>query len=85
MRSRWLGVHALDLLEHRALSQWLLPITMQTTQGMALAQALVEAMRRRKIELPALGTMERLSVAADLKLTRSLLGRRQRYRASRVT
>ena len=58
--TRWLGLHALDLHEHRALSEWLLPIAMQTTQGMALAQALVDEMRRRKIVLPALGTIERL-------------------------
>ncbi|MEO6278293.1 Tn3 family transposase [Roseateles sp.] len=57
---KWLGLRTLDLHEHRSLSHWLLAVAMQTTQGMVLAQALVAEMRRRRVVLPAIGTIERL-------------------------
>jgi hypothetical protein len=70
--TRWLGLRALDLHEHRALSQWLLPIAMQTTQGHVLAQALVDEMRRRKIVLPTLSTIERLGAEAQTRAQRHI-------------
>jgi TnpA family transposase len=70
--TRWLGLRALDLHEHRALSQWLLPIAMQTMHAMALAQALVQEMRRRRIVLPALGTIERLCAQAYTRAQRRI-------------
>ena len=70
--TRWLGLRPLDLHAHRSLSQWLLPIAMQTTQGMVLAQALLEELRRRKIVLPALGTLERLCAEVHTRAQRRI-------------
>lgn len=70
--TRWLGLRALDLHEHRSLSHWLLAIAMQTTQGMVLAQALVAEVRRRRVVLPAIGTIERLCVEVYTRAQRRL-------------
>ena len=45
---------------YRAIAAWLLPIAMQTTQGMALAQAVVDELRKRQIVLPPVAAIERL-------------------------
>ena len=69
---RRLGLRALDLHAHRSLSQWLLPIAMQATQGMVLAQTLVDEMRRRNISLPARSTIERLCAEAHTRAQRRI-------------
>lgn len=70
--TKWLGLHVLDLHEHRALSQWLLSIAMQSTQGLVLAQALVTEMRRRLIVLPAIATIERLCAEVHTRAQRRI-------------
>lgn len=69
---KWLGLRPLDLHEHRSLSHWLLTIAMQTTQGMVLAQALVTEMRRRRLVLPAVGTIERLCAEVHTRAQRCI-------------
>jgi hypothetical protein len=70
--TRYLGLRALNLHEHRALSHWLLPIAMQSAQGLALAQALVTEMRRRRVVLPAVGTVERLCAEVQTRAQRRI-------------
>lgn len=69
---KWLGLRALDLQEHRSLSHWLLAVAMQTTQGLVLAQALVAEMRRRRVVLPAIGTIERLCAEVSTRAQRRI-------------
>jgi len=70
--TKWLGLRALDLHEYRSLSHWLLAIAMQTTQGIVLAQALVAEIRRRRIVLPAIGTLERLCAEVATRAQRRI-------------
>lgn len=55
---------------YRAIADWLLPIAMQTTQGMALAQAVVEELRRRQIMLPPVAVIERLCAEVSTRAQR---------------
>lgn len=57
---------------YRAIAEWLLPIAMQTTQGMALAQAVVEELRRRNIVLPPVAAIERLCAEVSTRAQRQV-------------
>jgi hypothetical protein len=70
--TKWLGLRTLDLHQHRSLSHWLLAIAMQTTQGMVLAQALVAEMRRRRVVLPVIATIERLCAEVYMRAQRRI-------------
>ncbi|MFG6449105.1 Tn3 family transposase [Roseateles sp. BYS180W] len=69
---RWLGLKNMGLTDHRSLSTWLMPIAMQSTQGIVLAQALVDEMRKRLMVLPALGTIERLCAEVQTRAQRRI-------------
>jgi hypothetical protein len=47
-----MGLKQFDQIVHREIAKWLLPTALQTTQGLVLAQAVVEELRRRRIVLP---------------------------------
>lgn len=57
---------------YRAVANWLLPIAMQTTQGMALAQATVDELRRLKVVLPPVATIERLCAEVSTRAQRQV-------------
>jgi hypothetical protein len=49
-----------------------LPVAVQTTQGMPLAQAFISELRRRRIELPPMATLERLCAVAATRAQRQI-------------
>jgi hypothetical protein len=51
--SALLGMEAFDRAHHREMIEHVLPVAVQTTQGMPLAQAVIGELRRRRIELPS--------------------------------
>jgi TnpA family transposase len=55
-----LGMEQFGRREYRSISAWVEPIALQTTRGVVLAQAVVEELRRRRIVLPPVPTIERL-------------------------
>jgi hypothetical protein len=55
-----LGMEQFATRHYRALSTWLEPTALQTTQGILLARAVVEQLRRRLVVLPPLAVIERL-------------------------
>ena len=55
-----LGVEQFGSREYRSISAWLGPLALQTTRGMVLAQAVIGELRRRRIVLPPVPTIERL-------------------------
>lgn len=61
-----LGLAQFGRQHYRALVERLLPVAMQTTQGIVLAQAAVDELKRRHVLLPAVAALEKLcaSVAA---------------------
>jgi hypothetical protein len=55
-----LGLKPLDRIVYRAIAKGLLPTALQTTQGLVLAQTVVEELRKRRIVLPPVPVIERL-------------------------
>ena len=55
-----LSLKQFDRVAHREIAKWLLPTALQTTQGLVLAQAVVEELRRRRIVLPPVLVIERI-------------------------
>jgi len=68
----WLQLSQFDRAHYRAVADWLLPIALQTTQGMALAQAVVDELRRRHIVLPPVATIERLCAEVSTRAQRQV-------------
>jgi hypothetical protein len=55
--SALLGMESFDRAHHHEMIEHVLPVAVQTTQGMPLA--LIGELRRRRIELPPMATVER--------------------------
>lgn len=55
------GFRAFDEEAHRELSAWLADVAAQTDSGLALVEALLEEMRRRRIAAPAISAAEGLA------------------------
>ncbi len=66
------GMQQFNIGHYRSLVEWLETIALQTTRGMALAQALVEELRRRLIALPSLAVIERIAAEAGTRAQRKL-------------
>jgi hypothetical protein len=58
-----------------ALTEWLTPLAMQTTQGMVLAQALAEELRVRHVLLPPIPVIEHLCATALTRAERATFER----------
>jgi hypothetical protein len=56
--------------DHRALSDWLLPIALTTVSGMAVAETLMMELRRQGIVAPGATVLERLVATALLRAER---------------
>jgi len=67
-----LGLSAFTRVHERELGEWLLPLAMQTTQGMILAQTGVEELRRRRIVPPTVATLERVCAVAATNAQREI-------------
>jgi TnpA family transposase len=72
------GWQAFGLHEYRQLSAWLTEQARSTDQGMALVALLIAETRRRRIVVPTLSVLERLTLAARAR------ARSQAYRALTV-
>ena len=57
---------------YRAIAEWLLPIAMQTTNGMALAQAVVDELRKQHIIVPPVAAIERLCAEVSTRAQRQV-------------
>ena len=67
-----MGIQQFNIEHYRSLVEWLETIALQTTRGLALAQALVEELRRRLIALPSLAVIERIAAEAGTRAQRKL-------------
>jgi len=67
-----LGLSAFAHVHERELAGWLLPVAMQTTQGMILAQTGVDELRRRRIVPPTVATLERICAVAATNAQREI-------------
>lgn len=67
-----LGMEQFGRREYRSISSWLEPIALQTTRGMVLAQAVVKELRKRRIVLPPVPTIERLCGEAATRAQRKV-------------
>jgi hypothetical protein len=67
-----LSLKQFDRVTHRQIAKWLLPIAMQATQGIVLAQALIEELRRRRIVLPPVPVIERLCAEVATRAQRQV-------------
>ncbi|MBB5411223.1 TnpA family transposase [Paraburkholderia sp. HC6.4b] len=67
-----LGLAQFSRLHYRALVELLLPVAMQTTQGMVLAQAAVEELRRRHVLLPPVAALEKRCAAVATRAQREV-------------
>ena len=54
------------------MADWRLPIAMRTTQGMAVAQAVVDELRRRHIVVPTGAVIERLCAEVSTRAQRQV-------------
>jgi hypothetical protein len=61
-----------DRASYRAIAEWLLPIAMQTTQGIALVRAVVDQLRKRQIVLPPIAAIERLCAQVSTRAEREV-------------
>ena len=57
---------------YRAIADWLLPLAMQTTNGMALAQAVVDELRKQHIIVPPAAAIERLCAEVSTRAQRQV-------------
>ena len=67
-----LGMEQFATRHYRALSAWLELTALQTTQGILLARAVVEELRRRRVVLPPLAVVERLCAEAATRAQRKV-------------
>ena len=68
----WLRLSQFGRAHYRAVADWLLPIALQITQGMVLAQAVVDELRRRHIVLSPVATIERLCAEVSTRAQRQV-------------
>ena len=61
-----------DRQHYRTLNEFLLPIAMQTSQGMVLAQAAVGELRRRCVLLPPMAALEKLCAGVATRAQREI-------------
>jgi Transposase and inactivated derivatives, TnpA family len=67
-----LGLVQFSRQHYRALVELLLPVAMQTTQGIVLAQAAVDELRRRHVLLPPVPALEKLCAAVATRAQREV-------------
>jgi len=67
-----LGMKQFATKHYRELSVWLEPTALQTTQGILLARAVVEELRRSRIVLPPLAVIERLCAEVTTRAQRKI-------------
>jgi hypothetical protein len=66
------GFQGLAQPDHRALSQWLLPIAMTTVSAVSVAEALMVELRRRGIAAPGVTVIDRMVATAMLGAERKV-------------
>jgi TnpA family transposase len=69
-----LGLAQFGQQHYRVLVELLLPVAMQTTQGIVLAQAAVDELRRRHVLLPPVTALEKLCGAVATRAQREVGG-----------
>jgi hypothetical protein len=67
-----LGLKQFDRITHREIAKWLLPTALQTTQGLVLAEAVVEELRKRRIVLPPVLAIERVCAEVATRAQRQV-------------
>ena len=67
-----LGLKQFDRSMHREIAKWLLPTALQTTQGLVLAEAAIEELRRRRIVLPPVLVIERVCAEVATRAQRQI-------------
>jgi len=67
-----LGLAQFSRQHYRALVDFLLPVAMQTTQGILLAQAAVDELRRWHVLLPPVAALEKLCAAVSTRAQREV-------------
>jgi Domain of unknown function (DUF4158) len=67
-----LGLKQFDRITHREIAKWLLPTALQTTQGLVLAEAAIEELRRRRIVLPPVLVIERVCAEVATRAERQI-------------
>ena len=67
-----LGLKQFDRITHREIAKWLLPTALQTTQGLVLAEAAIEELRRRRIVLPPVLVIERVCAEVATRAQRQI-------------
>ncbi len=66
------GYRAFSAAQYRELAVWLLPLALQSDQGMVLAQAVLEELRIRKIIVPPIPVVERLCAETSTRAQRQI-------------
>jgi len=66
------GYHPFSLASYREMTVWLLPLAMQSDQGMVLAQAVLEELRCRKIIVPPIPVIGRLCAETGSRAVRQI-------------
>lgn len=61
-----------DRITHREIAKWLLPTALQTTQGLVLAEAVVEELRKRRIVSPPVLAIERICAEVATRAQRQV-------------
>jgi TnpA family transposase len=67
-----LGLVQFTRRHYRRLSEFLLPVAMQTIQGIVLARAAVEELRRQRVLLPPIDALEKLCAAVATRAQREV-------------
>jgi TnpA family transposase len=67
-----LGLEQFGTKHYRAISAWLESTALQTTQGIVLAQTVVDELRRRLVVLPSLTVIERLCAEVATRAERKI-------------
>ncbi len=67
-----LGLKAFERAHLRIMLEWLMPLAMQTTQGIVLAKAVMDELRARRIVLPAIRVLELLCAEAATRAQREV-------------
>jgi TnpA family transposase len=67
-----LGLAQFNRQHYRALVEFLSPVAMQTTQGVVLAQAAVDELRRRHVLLPPIAALEKLCATVATRAQREV-------------
>lgn len=66
------GYRSFSGSDYRALAAWLLPVAMQTDQGLTLVRSALEELRGRKVILPRLPVVERLCAETSARARRRI-------------